>query len=99
MLVAEDERDGIVQIEIVEVLGVVAQVGAPDVGASFEGVMSPTRGGDVVDELIIALIAGILGFGGISFAAVEIAKIVFFVVLLMFVISVLFGTVARRPFL
>ncbi|HEX7198988.1 MAG TPA: DUF1328 family protein, partial [Dongiaceae bacterium] len=39
----------------------------------------------IVTLLIIALIAGVLGFGGISFAAVELAKIVFFVVLLLFV--------------
>jgi uncharacterized membrane protein YtjA (UPF0391 family) len=41
----------------------------------------------------------VLGFGGIAFAAVEIARVVFFVVLLLFVISLLFGTVVRRPLL
>ena len=44
----------------------------------------------VITLLIIALIAGVLGFGGIAGAAVGIAKIVFFVALLLFVIS-LFG--------
>jgi uncharacterized membrane protein YtjA (UPF0391 family) len=53
----------------------------------------------VVTLLIIALIAAVLGFGGISFAAVEIAKIIFFIALLLFVISLLFGTLGRRPLL
>ena len=43
----------------------------------------------VITLLIIALIAGILGFGGIAGAAVGIAKIVFFVALVLFVISLL----------
>lgn len=47
--------------------------------------------GLVVTLLIIALIAAVLGFGGIAFAAVEIAKIVFFVALVLFLIALLFG--------
>ena len=43
----------------------------------------------VITLLIIALIAGILGFGGIAGAAVGIAKIVFFLALVLFVISLL----------
>jgi len=43
----------------------------------------------VITLLIIALVAGILGFGGIAGAAVGIAKIVFFVALVLFVISLL----------
>jgi uncharacterized membrane protein YtjA (UPF0391 family) len=43
----------------------------------------------VVTLLIIALIVGILGFGGIAGAAVGIAKIAFFVALVLFVISLL----------
>jgi uncharacterized membrane protein YtjA (UPF0391 family) len=54
----------------------------------------------VVTLLIIALIAAVLGFGGISFAAVEIAKVIFFIVLLLFLISLVFGAVGgRRPIL
>jgi uncharacterized membrane protein YtjA (UPF0391 family) len=49
--------------------------------------------GLVVTLLIIALIAAVLGFGGIAFAATEIAKIVFFLVLVLFLISLLFGVV------
>jgi uncharacterized membrane protein YtjA (UPF0391 family) len=46
----------------------------------------------VVTLLIIALIAAVLGFGGIAMAAVGIAKIVFFVALLLFVIAAVAGT-------
>lgn len=45
----------------------------------------------VITLLVIALIAGSLGFGGIAGAAVGIAKIVFFVALVLFVISLLAG--------
>jgi uncharacterized membrane protein YtjA (UPF0391 family) len=45
----------------------------------------------VVTLLIIALIAAVLGFGGIAMAAVGIAKIVFFVALLLFLIAALAG--------
>ena len=40
---------------------------------------------------LLMLIAGILGFGGIAGAAVGIAKIVFFVALVLFLISLLAG--------
>jgi uncharacterized membrane protein YtjA (UPF0391 family) len=54
----------------------------------------------VVTLLIIALIAAVLGFGGIAFAAAEIAKVVFFVALVLILVSVLFGAVGgRRPLL
>jgi uncharacterized membrane protein YtjA (UPF0391 family) len=51
----------------------------------------------VVTLLIIALIAAVLGFGGIAFAAVEIAKVIFFVVILLFLIAVVFGAIGTRP--
>ena len=50
----------------------------------------------VVTLLIIALIAAVLGFGGLAGAAVDIAKIVFFVALILFLISLLTGY--RRGF-
>jgi uncharacterized membrane protein YtjA (UPF0391 family) len=50
----------------------------------------------VVTLLIIALIAAVLGFGGIATAAVGIAKIVFFVALVLFLIAALAGTL-RGP--
>ena len=45
--------------------------------------------------LIIALVAAVLGFGGIAGTAIEIAKIIFFVAILLFLISAIFGF-ARR---
>jgi uncharacterized membrane protein YtjA (UPF0391 family) len=52
----------------------------------------------VVTLLIIALIAAVLGFGGIAGTAVELAKIIFFVVLVLFLVSVVFGALGgRRP--
>jgi uncharacterized membrane protein YtjA (UPF0391 family) len=54
----------------------------------------------VVTLLIIALIAAVLGFGGIATASVELAKIVFFVAILLFLIAAVLGTLGgRRPVL
>ena len=47
----------------------------------------------VVTLLIIALIAGVLGFGGISIAAVGLAKIVFFIAIVLFLIAAVGGLV------
>jgi uncharacterized membrane protein YtjA (UPF0391 family) len=47
----------------------------------------------VVTLLIIALIAAVLGFGGIAGAAVGIAKIVFLVALVLFVVAAIAGTI------
>jgi uncharacterized membrane protein YtjA (UPF0391 family) len=46
--------------------------------------------------LIIAVIAGFLGFGGVAYFSWEGAKILFFVFLVLAVISLL-GGVFRRP--
>ena len=46
--------------------------------------------------LVIALIAALLGFTGIAAGAVEIAKIRFFVFLLLFVVSLIVGLMRRR---
>ena len=43
-----------------------------------------------VTFLIIALIAAVLGFGGIAGTAIGIAKILFFVFLVLFVVSLIF---------
>lgn len=45
--------------------------------------------------LIIAIVAAIFGFGGISLAAAGIAKILFFIFLVLFIISLLFGSRRR----
>jgi uncharacterized membrane protein YtjA (UPF0391 family) len=52
--------------------------------------------GWAVTFLIIALIAAVLGFGGIAGFAVELAKIVFFVAIVLFVISAIFGFMRGR---
>jgi uncharacterized membrane protein YtjA (UPF0391 family) len=46
----------------------------------------------VVTLLIIALIAAVLGFGGIATAAVGIAKVIFLVALLLFAVAAIAGT-------
>lgn len=46
--------------------------------------------------LVVALIAAILGFGGIAGLSIEIAKIIFFVAIILFVISALFGLIRGR---
>jgi uncharacterized membrane protein YtjA (UPF0391 family) len=50
----------------------------------------------VVTFLIIALIAGVLGFGGIAGASIEIAKIIFFVALILFLVSAVVGLTRGR---
>lgn len=50
----------------------------------------------VVTFLIVALIAGILGFGGIAGASVEIAKAIFFIAVILFLVSAVVGLVRGR---
>ena len=52
--------------------------------------------GWVVTFLIIALIAGVLGFGGVAGASIEIAKIIFFIAVVLFVVSALVGVARGR---
>jgi uncharacterized membrane protein YtjA (UPF0391 family) len=49
----------------------------------------------VVTLLIIALIAAVLGFGAIAGAAVEIAKVIFFIAILLFLVAVIAGLTGR----
>lgn len=46
--------------------------------------------------LIVALVAALLGFTGIAAGAVEIAKILFFVFILLFVVSLVLGLMRRK---
>ena len=41
--------------------------------------------------LVVAIIAGIFGFGGISDAATDIARVLFFIFLVLFVVGLIFG--------
>jgi uncharacterized membrane protein YtjA (UPF0391 family) len=50
----------------------------------------------VVTDLVIALIAGILGFGGIAGASIEIAKTIFFIAVILFLISAVVGLARGR---
>jgi uncharacterized membrane protein YtjA (UPF0391 family) len=52
--------------------------------------------GWVVTFLIVALIAGILGFGGIAGASIEIAKAIFFIAVVLFIISAVVGVARGR---
>jgi uncharacterized membrane protein YtjA (UPF0391 family) len=52
--------------------------------------------GWVVTFLIVALIAGILGFGGVAGASIEIAKIIFFIAVVLFLVSAVVGLARGR---
>lgn len=47
--------------------------------------------------LVVALIAGVLGFTTIAGAAISIAKLVFYVFLILFVVSLIMNFVRRGP--
>lgn len=47
--------------------------------------------------LIVALIAGVFGFGGVAVASAEIAKILFVVFLILFAVSLIAGLLRRGP--
>ena len=46
--------------------------------------------------LVIALIAAMFGFGGVAAGAVGVAKILFFVFVILSLASFLYGVLARR---
>jgi uncharacterized membrane protein YtjA (UPF0391 family) len=50
----------------------------------------------VVTFLVVALIAGVLGFGGIAGASIEMAKIVFFIAVVLFLVSAVVGLARGR---
>ena len=52
--------------------------------------------GWAITFLIIALVAAVLGFGGIAGTAVEIAKLIFFVAIVLFAISAVIGLLRGR---
>ena len=47
--------------------------------------------------LIVAIIAAVFGFTGIAEAATDIARMLFFIFLVLFVLSLVFGLIRRRP--
>ena len=46
---------------------------------------------------VVALVAALFGFGGIAAGAVEIAKILFFIFLILTVVSLVVGVARRGP--
>ncbi|MGY2047192.1 DUF1328 domain-containing protein [Methylobacterium sp. JK268] len=52
--------------------------------------------GWAVTFLVVALVAALFGFGGIAGTAVEAAKIVFFVAVVLFAISAVVGLLRGR---
>ena len=52
--------------------------------------------GWAVTFLIVALIAAVLGFGGIAGVAIEAAKLVFFVAIILFAIAAVVGLFRGR---
>lgn len=45
--------------------------------------------------LIVAIVAGVLGFGGVAGTAMEGARILFYIAIILLVIALLFGLVRR----
>ena len=52
--------------------------------------------GWAITFLVVALVAALLGFGGVAGTAVEAAKLVFFVAIALFLISAVMGAVRGR---
>ena len=46
--------------------------------------------------LVIALVAALFGFGGIAAGAVEIAKVLFFIFVILAIVTFIFGLIRRR---
>ncbi len=45
---------------------------------------------------VIALVAALFGFGGIAAGAAEIAKVLFYLFLMLFIASLAYGLIARK---
>lgn len=46
--------------------------------------------------LIVALIAAVFGFGGVAAAATDIAMIIFYLAIVLFLVSLVWGMFSRR---
>jgi uncharacterized membrane protein YtjA (UPF0391 family) len=46
---------------------------------------------------VVALIAALFGFGGIAAGAAEIGKLLFFIFLVLFIVSLVAGLLRRTP--
>lgn len=45
---------------------------------------------------VVALVAAVLGFGGIAGGAMTIAKILFWIFIILFLVSLIYGLISRR---
>ena len=52
--------------------------------------------GWAITFLVVALVAALLGFGGVAGTAIEAAKFVFFVAIALFLVSAVFGVMRGR---
>ena len=52
--------------------------------------------GWVITFLVVALIAAILGFGGIAGVSIETAKVIFFIAVVLFLVSAIVGLARGR---
>ncbi len=46
---------------------------------------------------VVAIVAALFGFGGIAAGATEIAKILFFIFVILFIVSLVAGLMKRGP--
>ena len=46
---------------------------------------------------VVAIVAALFGFGGIAAGATEIAKILFFIFVILFIVSLVAGLIKRGP--
>ncbi len=46
---------------------------------------------------VVAIVAALFGFGGIAAGATEIAKVLFFIFLVLFIVSLVAGLIKRGP--
>jgi uncharacterized membrane protein YtjA (UPF0391 family) len=52
--------------------------------------------GWAITFLIVALIAGVLGFGGVAVISIEMTKIIFTAAIILFLVSLIIGLVRGR---
>lgn len=45
---------------------------------------------------VVALVAAVLGFGGIAGGAMDIARVLFFIFIVLFIVSLLYGLMSGR---
>src|SRR4051794_13587262 len=69
---------------------------SPERGQTPHWTRRATMLGWALTFLVVALIAAVLGFGGIAGLSIEIAKIIFFVAIVLFLISAVIGLVRGR---